>query len=153
MRGGSELILTLLEGGTYLIFPLVKLILGPPPFLIIIAQSLIIFLPILDPRSSILDPRPSTLDPDFPVNHWELVYWFVIFGKDYRISTCSVACSAGVFIGRANGFNRESAILKLPKRGGNEASQEEGGGAEEKEEKTPARKHCENEKHPLISRA
>ena len=28
--GGSELILTLLEGGTYLIFPLVKLILGPP---------------------------------------------------------------------------------------------------------------------------
>lgn len=30
MRGGSELILTLLEGGTYLIFPLVKLILGPP---------------------------------------------------------------------------------------------------------------------------
>ena len=39
-EGGSELILTLLEGGTYLIFPLVKLILGPP-FLIIIAQSLI----------------------------------------------------------------------------------------------------------------
>ena len=38
-EGGSELILTLLEGGTYLIFPLVKLILGPP-FLIIIAQSL-----------------------------------------------------------------------------------------------------------------
>ena len=31
--------MTLLEGGTYLIFPLVKLILGPP-FLIIIAQSL-----------------------------------------------------------------------------------------------------------------
>ena len=29
-EGGSELILTLLEGGTYLIFPLVKLILGPP---------------------------------------------------------------------------------------------------------------------------
>ena len=28
--GGSELILTLLEGGTYLMFPLVKLILGPP---------------------------------------------------------------------------------------------------------------------------
>ena len=29
-----------------------------------------------------------------------------------------LACSAGVFIGRANGFNRESAMLKLPKRGG-----------------------------------
>ena len=28
--GGSELILTLLEGRTYLIFPLVKLILVPP---------------------------------------------------------------------------------------------------------------------------
>ena len=41
-EGGSELILTLLDelkGGTYLIFPLVKLILGPP-FLIIIARSL-----------------------------------------------------------------------------------------------------------------
>ena len=28
----------------------------------------------------------------------------------------------------ANGFNRESAMLKLPKRGGNGASQGEGGG-------------------------
>ena len=28
-----------------------------------------------------------------------------------------------------------------------------GGGGEEREEKTPARKHSENEKHPLISRA
>ena len=53
----------------------------------------------------------------------------------------------------ANGFNRGSAMLKLPKRGGNGASQEEGGGGGEKEEKTPARKHCENDKHPLISRA
>ena len=42
-------------------------------------------------------------------------------------------------------------MLKLPKRGGNGASQGEGGGGGEKEEKTPARKHCENEKHPLIS--
>ena len=44
-------------------------------------------------------------------------------------------------------------MLKLPKRGGNGASQGEGGGGGEKEEKTPARKHCENDKHPLISRA
>ena len=42
-------------------------------------------------------------------------------------------------------------MLKLPKRGGNGASQGERGGGGEKEEKTPARKHCENEKHPLIS--
>ena len=28
-----------------------------------------------------------------------------------------------------------------------------GVGGEEREEKTPARKHCEDEKHPLISRA
>ena len=38
---------------------------------------------------------------------------------------------------RANGFNRESAMLKLPKRGGNGASQGEGGRSGEKEEKTP----------------
>ena len=42
-------------------------------------------------------------------------------------------------------------MLKLPKRGGNGAGQGEGGGGGEKEEKTPAQKHCENEKHPLIS--
>ena len=33
-----------------------------------------------------------------------------------------LVCSAGVFIGRANGFACESALLKLPKRGGNGAS-------------------------------
>ena len=44
-------------------------------------------------------------------------------------------------------------MLKLPKRGGNGASQGEGGGGGEKEEKTPAPKHSENDKHPLISRA
>ena len=33
-----------------------------------------------------------------------------------------LACSAGVFIGHANGFARESAMLKLPERGGNGAS-------------------------------
>ena len=43
--------------------------------------------------------------------------------------------SAGVFIGRANGFNRESAMLKLPKRGRNGASEGEGGEGGEKEEK------------------
>ena len=52
-----------------------------------------------------------------------------------------LACSAGVFIGRA--------MLKLEKRGemGRVKGAGERGGGREK------RKHCENEKHPLISRA
>ena len=41
----------------------------------------------------------------------------------------------------------------FPKRGRDGASQRERGGGGEREEKTPARKHCENEKHPLIRRA
>ena len=41
----------------------------------------------------------------------------------------------------------------FPKRGGDGASQRERGGGGEREEKTPARKHCENEKHLLIGRA
>ena len=41
----------------------------------------------------------------------------------------------------------------FPKRGGNGASQREREGGREREEKTPTRKHCENEKHPLIRRA
>ena len=45
-----------------------------------------------------------------------------------------LACSAGVFFGCANVFARESAMLKLPKRGGNGASQrvQGGGGKREK---------------------
>ena len=38
---------------------------------------------------------------------------------------CVLAYSKGVFIGRTNVFARESAMLKLPKRGGNGASQRE----------------------------
>ena len=41
----------------------------------------------------------------------------------------------------------------FPKRGGNGASQRGRGGGREREEKTPAGKHCENEKHLLIRRA
>ena len=41
----------------------------------------------------------------------------------------------------------------FPKRGGDGASQRERGGGGEREEKTSARKHCENKKHPLIRRA
>ena len=64
-----------------------------------------------------------------------------------------LACCAGVFFGRPNVFAREHAMLKLQKRGGNGVSQREWEGGEEREEKTPPRKSCENEKHPLISRA
>ena len=46
-----------------------------------------------------------------------------------------LACSAGVFIGCTNGFNRESAMMKLPKRGGNGTSQGEGGGGRRKKRK------------------
>ena len=70
----------------------------------------------------------------------------------HAVISCGISLQCRRFQrARANGFNRESAMLKLPKRGGNGASQGEGGGGGEKEEKTPARKHCENEKHPLIS--
>ena len=64
-----------------------------------------------------------------------------------------LACSAGVFFERK--FARESTMLKLPevKRGGDGASQRERGGSGEREEKTPAQKHSENEKNPLIRRA
>ena len=44
----------------------------------------------------------------------------------------------------------KSPCWNFPKRGGNGASQRERGGGGEREEKTPAQKHCENEKHPLI---
>ena len=40
----------------------------------------------------------------------------------------------------------------FPKSGGDGASQREREGGGEREEKTPAWKHCENEKHPLIRR-
>ena len=64
-----------------------------------------------------------------------------------------LACCAGVFFGRPNVFAREHAMLKLQKAGGNGVSQREWEVGEEREEKTTPRKSCENEKHPLISRA
>ena len=53
-------------------------------------------------------------------------------------SCLNLTCSAGVFFGCANVSARESAMLKLPKRGGNGASQRErggGGGGGKREEK------------------
>ena len=47
----------------------------------------------------------------------------------------------------------KATCWNFPKRGGDRVSQRERGGGGEREEKTPARKHCENEKHPLIRRA
>ena len=64
-----------------------------------------------------------------------------------------VACSAGVYYGRTNVFAHESAMLKLPEERWKWGESKGAGGGGEREEKTPARKHCENEKHPLISRA
>ena len=46
-----------------------------------------------------------------------------------------LACSAGVFFWCANVFARESAMLKLPRRGGTGASQRERGGGGKREEK------------------
>ena len=53
-------------------------------------------------------------------------------------SCLNLTCSAGVFFGCANVSARESAMLKLPKRGGNGASQRErgeGDGGGKREEK------------------
>ena len=50
------------------------------------------------------------------------------------LDTASLHCRRFHWV-RANGFNRESFMLKLPKGGGNGASQVEGGGGGEKEEK------------------
>ena len=58
-----------------------------------------------------------------------------------------LACSAGVFLGRANFFQAKPHVkIWLEKRGENGASQKERGKGREE------RKHCENEKHPLMSR-
>ena len=46
-----------------------------------------------------------------------------------------LACSAGVFFGCANVFARESAMLKLPKRGGNGGSPRERGGGGKREKR------------------
>ena len=64
-----------------------------------------------------------------------------------------IACSAGVFFERANYLLVKATCGNFPRSGGDGASQREWGGGGEREEKTPARKHCENEKHPLIRRA
>ena len=50
------------------------------------------------------------------------------------LDTASLHCRHFHWV-RANGFNCESFMLKLPKGGGNGASQAEGGGGGEKEEK------------------
>ena len=53
----------------------------------------------------------------------------------------------------AHNLLAKAPCWNFPKRGGNGANQREWGGGGEREEKTPARKHCENEKHPLLRRA
>ena len=46
-------------------------------------------------------------------------------------------------------FARESAMLKLPEERRRWGESKGAGRGWEREEKTPVRKHCENEKHPL----
>ena len=78
---------------------------------------------------------------------WHIFPIFLIFPNSDRTPLCFhrpmhpkgttlgvlLAGSAGVFIRRANVFARESAMLKLPKRGGSGASQRERGGGGERE--------------------
>ena len=113
---------------------------------------------ILRRMSHILNVKPNFIfrwDKHSFISNGKIIFsnrWLHINYCKHCFSYSNVACSAGVFFGHANVFARESAMLK-PKRGGNGASQRERGGGGEREEKTPARKHCENEKHPLIRRA
>ena len=78
--------------------------------------------------------------------------WTAVWPK-YSVPAINiVACSAGVFLWARN-LLAKVPCWNLPKRGGDGASQWKGEGGGEREEKTPARKHCEDEKHPLIRRA
>ena len=52
----------------------------------------------------------------------------------------------------ANGFNRESFMLKLPKGGGNGVSQGEGGGGREKEEKKREKESSSPSPSPFFTR-
>ena len=63
---------------------------------------------------------------------------------------CSLQCRCFLWARKCFCSWKRHMMLK-PKRGGNGANQRERGGGGEREEKTPAQKHCENEKHPLIS--
>ena len=73
-----------------------------------------------------------------------------LFPRDFHSSPSWLACSAGVFFERAicsrkrhvETFRREEEMGRVKGSG-------EGAGRE-REEKTPARKQCESEKHPLI---
>ena len=71
-----------------------------------------------------------------------------------RSSTRFLACSEGVSFGRANFFcsrKRHFETFWREEEMGRVKGREDGAGRENR--KTPSRKHCENEKHLLISRA
>ena len=71
-----------------------------------------------------------------------------------RSSTRFLACSEGVSFGRANFFcsgKRHFETFWREEEMGRVKGREDGAGRENR--KTPGRKHCENEKHLLISRA
>ena len=60
-----------------------------------------------------------------------------------------IACSAGVFFGRANILLAKAPCWNSKREEKMGRVKRSGVGGVEREEKTPARKHCENEKHPL----
>ena len=95
--------MTLLEGGTYLIFPLVKLILGPP-FLIIIAQSLT-----LENRKLRLE---NQMVRSFPFGNLQKI-WAVIC-RD-AIFLLLLVCSADFDILRSGSFTHH--VEFLPRKG------------------------------------
>ena len=66
------------------------------------------------------------------INHLSLL--LTVHSVHCTLNTASLQCRHFHWA-RANGFNRESFMLKLPKGGGNGASQGEGGAGREKEEK------------------
>ena len=76
-----------------------------------------------------------------------LFFWFDCLYVAVFVFCLALACSASVFFGRANVFLAKS---KRGEKMGRVKRSGVGGG--EREEKTPARKHCENKQHPLISR-
>ena len=77
-------------------------------------------------------------------------YGFTTRPRGLGLSHLELACSAGVFLGRANFFLAKAHVESRKEGGKMWGVKRSGVGGGKREQKTPARKHCENEKHPLI---
>ena len=89
----------------------------------------------------------------FYFNRFQLripIVFFMEMSKCFALECVSLQCRRFLW---ARNLLAKAPCWNFPKRGGDGVSQRERGGGGEREEKTPARKHCENEKHPLIRRA